>query len=263
MSTKSSQKINIISDNNNFSFSGQEYYEYSNETHFWIKWRFKILMIIIRGLQIPIDEELLGFEIGCGNGILRNQLELATQWTIDGGDLDIEALRSNKEGKGSLFLYDIAERKEEFRNKYDFLVLYDVLEHIENPAQFLEACLFHLKKGGYLFINVPALENLMSGYDKANGHFRRYTKKSLEVELINIGLRLLDMRYWGFSLLPLLYLRKLLIPISKDYEQNIHKGFKPPNSLINNILKMSMNIETALFKRVLLGTSVSAVAIKA
>jgi hypothetical protein len=55
----------------------------------------------------------------------------------------------------------------------------DVLEHIEADAAELARAASHLKPNGTLAILSPALPWLFTPFDKAIGHYRRYTKTSL------------------------------------------------------------------------------------
>jgi hypothetical protein len=79
---------------------------------------------------------------------------------------------------------------------YDAIIYMDVIEHIEKDHEELKLAASHLKKNGYLIILVPAHQWLFSPFDKAIGHYRRYTKKSLSnavpPELKKIMLRYLD-----------------------------------------------------------------------
>ncbi len=104
-------------------------------------------------------------------------------WTVDLGELDATALRHSRPGRGRTLHYDVTERRAELAGAYDVIVLFDVLEHIEHTAPFIDALLWHLKAGGHLLINVPALPRAQSRYDEAAGHVRRYTRATLPAEL--------------------------------------------------------------------------------
>lgn len=250
-------EIEIVSKPNNFTFV-EQWYELAGPAHFWMVWRLKAFLNQARSLQINLQQPLHGMEVGCGHGVFRAQIEQKTAWTVDGAELDLSSLKRIEKGRGRLFFYDILEKRDQFKNKYDFLFLFDVLEHIEHTQDFLDACLFMLKKDGWLFVNVPAIQKLFSPYDIAAGHFRRYSTDSLTAEFNRDKFKLLDVRYWGFSLVPVLQVRRLTLKYNADHSAIIRSGFKPPNVAINAAFKGLMSLETALIKRPPLGTSVLA-----
>ena len=63
--------------------------------------------------------------------------------------------------------------------QFDTIIYIDVLEHIEHDAEELELAAKLLKPGGTLIVLSPAWPFLFSNFDRAVGHFRRYTQKSL------------------------------------------------------------------------------------
>ncbi len=62
---------------------------------------------------------------------------------------------------------------------FDHILYIDVLEHIEDDRAELELAARHLSVGGRLVVLSPALSFLYSPFDKAIGHFRRYTRAAL------------------------------------------------------------------------------------
>ncbi len=111
---------------------------------------------------------------------------------------------------------DISEKRPEFRELYDVIILFDVVEHIEPTRPFLQAALFHLKPGGVVLVNVPALQGLFSVYDTVAGHYRRYTLDTLAAEFASFDVSVVDRVYWGFSMVPLLWLRKQVLRRQTD-----------------------------------------------
>ncbi len=253
------QQIEIISNVAHYQFISNQYNVFASKDHFWVQWRLRVFLKQTRAIDLDMQNLSCGVEIGCGQGIHRFLLEQTTSWIIDGVEIDEYALRNGRPGRGHLYLYDIMERNPQFLNKYDFIILYDVLEHIEHDRDFLKACLFHLKPGGYIFINVPALPCLWSAYDHVQGHHRRYTKASLAATLNNAGIAVLDICYWGFFLIPLLGLRKILCSLKRDSQQIYQLGFQPPNKFFNDALKILMKLETSFFYNPPSGTSLMAV----
>ena len=249
----------VLSTGSEYTFENKWYYEIAQPSHFWIDGRIKALLKLIRKLDIGLQGGLKGMEIGCGNGVVRYQLESCTDWVIDASDLDLCGLQLAQKGRGHLYRYNILEQNQIFKEKYNFLILFDVIEHIADVPKFLSSCLFHLKKGGYIFINVPALQVLYTDYDRVQGHQKRYNKISLNKTLEEAGLQILDLQYWGFCLVPLVFARKILSSSSKDPEVIIRQGFQPPSSFLNWALCKILSLESKILPQPPLGTSLMAV----
>jgi hypothetical protein len=62
---------------------------------------------------------------------------------------------------------------------FDALVYIDVLEHIADDAAEVAAAADHLRAGGKLIVLSPAHQWLFTPFDRAIGHYRRYSKRSL------------------------------------------------------------------------------------
>jgi len=63
--------------------------------------------------------------------------------------------------------------------RFDAILYIDVLEHIEDDVAELERSATRLRQGGHIIVLAPAHQSLYSEFDKAIGHFRRYSKASL------------------------------------------------------------------------------------
>lgn len=77
---------------------------------------------------------------------------------------------------------------------FDTILYVDVLEHIEDDRGQLRAAAAHLRPGGHLAVVAPAHQWLFSPFDAAIGHYRRYTKRSLQA-LTPEGLELVRLSY--------------------------------------------------------------------
>ena len=63
---------------------------------------------------------------------------------------------------------------------FDAILYIDVLEHIEDDKAEVSEATKHLKPGGNLIILSPAHQSLYSPFDKAIGHYRRYSLQSMK-----------------------------------------------------------------------------------
>lgn len=85
---------------------------------------------------------------------------------------------------------------------------FDVLEHLERPEEMLRELHRLLAPGGRLALSVPALPVLWSQADEASGHFRRYSRQSLDALLWAAGFERIASGYIMLSMaVPLYFLR--------------------------------------------------------
>ncbi len=229
-----------------------EWFGIANPDHFWMRWRFDVLRRQMQSLGIIPGRTL---EIGCGHGVLRQQMEEAFGVPVDGCDLNEQALRLARAGRGRLLLYDIFERRPELRGVYDMVLLMDVIEHLEDDLGFLQASLTHLKPGGIVVINVPAHMSLHSKYDRVAGHKRRYSRGQLRSLFRRSNVTPLATVNWGFSMVPLLLARKLVLQFVSD-EHTIETGFAPPGRATQAGLNFLRAIETRIPIEMPIGTSI-------
>lgn len=62
---------------------------------------------------------------------------------------------------------------------FDTILYVDVLEHIEDDRSELARSAARLRPGGHVIVLAPAHQTLYSPFDRAIGHFRRYSTTSL------------------------------------------------------------------------------------
>jgi SAM-dependent methyltransferase len=228
---------------------GNWWFDVANERHFWIRRRFNVMS---RFSQSAIRDSRYVAEVGCGNGLLQRQIEDQYEKPVTGFDLNELALQKNVSRISPLYCYDIHQRNPEFRNRFDLLLLFDVLEHIEDESGFLQSVKFHLATSGILIVNVPAHQSLYSDYDRAAGHVRRYSVNQLARVAEQNGLRMRLATYWGLPLLPLLWLRKRM----KLQRDNGKAGFDSRGPIMNFLLSGLASCE--LLPQRVMGTSVMA-----
>ena len=127
-------------------------------------------------------------DIVCSTGFF---IDLAKKrgWETTGIELGSEEA-SIAEKKGHRIIKEVIEELE-ISEKYDAIVMWDVLEHIPNGIEQLELISRHLNKGGILFFQVPNSDSLAAKILRYScrmfdgiEHTNLYNPKSLE-KLIN------------------------------------------------------------------------------
>jgi 2-polyprenyl-3-methyl-5-hydroxy-6-metoxy-1,4-benzoquinol methylase len=254
---RSNVPIERLSTSGDTGFPG-EWYEFNSADHFWFEWRVRAALRQWRACGLPLDRPLRVLDVGGGRGVLRDQVEAATAWTVDLVELNLPALGAASPGRGRHLYYDVLERSPDMVGRYDAAILFDVIEHVEAPRPLLDAVAQHVKPGGWLLVNVPALESLFSAFDEASGHFRRYDRRSLTAEMADGSWEIRDLRYWGMSLIPMIAVRKMLL--RSPTEETIRRGFGPPQRLAHASLRAVMRAESAVWARPAIGSSLLMVA---
>jgi ubiquinone/menaquinone biosynthesis C-methylase UbiE len=167
-------------------------------------------------LKPYINNEVLETGAGIGSNTLLLWNDRVTQWTLLEPDQRFISLLQKKMAEHKLpelcqvVAGTIANLPE--KRRFDTIIYIDVLEHISHDKKELERASRLLKPGGYLTVLAPAFPFLYSPFDKAIGHYRRYTKKSLRAavpsSLVPVRLRYLDSTGFLLSLANRLLLRQ-------------------------------------------------------
>ncbi|MGO9117337.1 MAG: class I SAM-dependent methyltransferase [Desulfomonilaceae bacterium] len=225
--------------------------------HFWFQWRWAIFRRMLKSVGLRMDAELAALDVGCGTGILRSQLEGHSAWSVDAAEVNPTVIQSIPQGRGRTLCYDVRDEIKELLERYDVVLLFDVLEHIPDPVLFLRSVWKHVRQGGMLIVNVPALPSLYNVYDESVGHVWRYDKRLLLQQTEAAGFQALDVRYWGFPMIPLLVLRKLLFSTGKkrDKAEILTTGLVPPGPATRLVLGAIKAFELTILPRPPIGTS--------
>ncbi len=230
------------------------YFELASLDHFWVRRRFEVFRRL--GDQLVTNAREMA-EVGCGQGLLQRQIEEVYGREVTGFDLNENGLKHNLSEFSRVCCYDIYKRDGTLRGRFDLIFLWDVIEHVPDEDGFVQAVMFHLAPGGNLIVNVPAGEWAFSGYDRAAGHFRRYSAHSLEKVAERNGLKTVRWSYWGLPMVPTVAVRKLWLRERGDLGKAYAKGFGVSAKSVNRVLRFVSKWEVIPQK--LAGTSLMAI----
>lgn len=167
--------------------------------HWWFVGRRKILTALIARFR-PHPRSLRILEVGCGTG--SNLPMLMRFGEVEALEPDAQARAVAATRTGLNIIAGGIEDAPLADGRYDLIVMFDVLEHIEDDVAALRALLPKLAPGGRLMLTVPAIPWLWSGHDLAHHHKRRYTAASLGATLSRADYRLLHRTAFNTLLLP-------------------------------------------------------------
>ena len=226
------------------------------EKHWWFVARRNILESVLSTLQLPETSNIL--EVGCGTGgnitFLRKLGDLICVES-DGSAAGLARERNLV----PVLPGALPNEMPEFDRQFDLIVLFDVIEHIDEDGESLLNLCKLLKPGGRIVLTVPAFAFLWSQHDEENHHKRRYSRNSLSSLVISNGLSLDYISYFNFWLFPLVagirVIRKF-IPY-----QGAWQDMKLPAALPNRILQSIFNSERHFVGRKYLPFGMSLVAV--
>lgn len=181
----------------------------AEDRHFWFRSRNRCIAAATRLLpDVGSVKDII--EHGCGTGFVLAELgRLFPQARVTGADLLAEGLAlARRRFSGPLLQTDILQC--DFREAFDLIGLFDVLEHLDDDRLVLKALREQLRPGGRLLLTVPAHMALWSDYDETSRHRRRYARRELIGRLSEAGLEVEYCTEFMFALLPLLFVRRRL-----------------------------------------------------
>ena len=181
-----------------------------DSAHWWFVARRQILADQIAQLGLGSEPRLL--EVGCGPG--GNLKMLAQFGRLEAFEMDDEARKLASERSGIDVAYGRLPDKFEFPPaSYDLVAAFDVVEHVEEDREAVQAMAKLLRPGGRLMITVPAYQWLWSHHDERHHHWRRYRSAQIRTLVEEAGLKVDKLSYYNTLLFPLIiavrFLKKL------------------------------------------------------
>lgn len=201
-------------------------------------WELSRKDVLLKELEkLNIRGEVL--DIGCGDGYFDKEIvkkfpEVTNIWGVD-----IYAERCVHQGKEH-YVNSYYEIKKNDKH-YDFILMMDVLEHIEDDIDFLIEMKDYQKKNTVILIMVPTFQALFSLHDKQLKHFRRYSYKSLHQVLEHAGYEITDWSYFYFCLI-------LLRCLTKKQTQNLGMWTRGESNFITFIVRKCLNMDFAVLR---------------
>lgn len=189
--------------------------------HFWFQSRARLIAWALRR-HFPRAQSLL--EIGCGTGnVLASIAEAAPGLRLAGSDAHASALPFAQRRVAAAVLLQMDARSIPWREEFDVVGAFDVIEHIEDDDRVLREMYASCRPGGGIIVTVPQHAWLWSYRDEFANHVRRYRRPDLLRKIRSAGFE----RTWATSfvtgLLPLMALSRL--------RQRTRESFRPSSEL--------------------------------
>ena len=137
-------------------------------------------------------------EVGHGTGdLLLRAAELG--YDVVGTDSS-EAAREEAARRLDQHDAQLVESLADVEGRFDYLVSFEVLEHIEHDREALAEWIEFLEPDGRLLLSVPAHKKRWGASDVSAGHFRRYERDELSALITEQGLEIELLWCYGFPL---------------------------------------------------------------
>lgn len=82
--------------------------------------------------------------------------------------------------------------------KFDYIVFFEVIEHLDNPLEFIESVKKNLRADGKIFLSTPSRERTLANWDKWDfppHHLTRWNKEAIANLFSKIGFVMSDFCY--------------------------------------------------------------------
>jgi len=167
-------------------------------------------------------------DIGCSRGtLLKNISKLSKQSIPHGIEMNDKyrnfIIENNIANKKNISNDDINSYYKEREEKFDFISIVHVLEHLRNPKETLESIHKLLSTKGKLFIEVPNLKtpynNLRTRYF-AMYHLYNFTEYTLRKLLIDSGFKILKEKQIAGTSICFICEKETIFHNKKEYDKN-------------------------------------------
>ncbi len=184
------------------------HFDYESPTY---QLRKKTIFRTLRQYVNPKNHTAL--DVGCGTGDYT--IELATMgFQITGIDISSYAINTAKEKCEKLGITNACFQQTDIMSinsnqKYDFILLSEVLEHCEDDLSIFKNLTQILNPGGYLLCSVPFDPDLWSYEYEDAGHVRRYDTEGINQLLLKgSNVELVEKVCYGYPLLRVMWILK-------------------------------------------------------
>lgn len=211
---------------------------------FWFRSRNRLIVWALKR-YFPRAESFL--EIGCGTGFVLSGIKQGLPGlSLAGSEVFSAGLSLAAQRLPGVELFQMDARRIPFKEEFDVIGAFDVLEHIEEDSEVLSQMYQATRKAGGILVTVPHHPFLWSPADDYARHVRRYKSRELTDKVKQAGFDVIRVTSFVSLLLPLLVL-------SRFKQRFQEKGFNPMselriNSLMNTTLERILDLERSMIR---------------
>lgn len=212
--------------------------------NFWFRSRNQLIVWALKR-YFPRAESFL--EIGCGTGFVLSGIQKALpRLSLTGSEAFSAGLSLAAQRLPGVELFQMDARRIPFREEFDVVGAFDVLEHIKEDSEVLAQMHQATRKAGGIIVTVPHHPFLWSPVDDYARHVRRYKSRELTDRVRRAGFDIIRVTSFMSLLLPLLVLSRLRQRWQKsEFDPNSELKINP---LLNNALKRILDLERSTIR---------------
>jgi SAM-dependent methyltransferase len=211
--------------------------------NFWFVARNSLLKRLLRQ---HFPQAACVLEIGCGTGFVLSGLrETFPDAQLSGSDIFTEGLGFAAQRAPSATLFQMDATAIPFREEFDLIGAFDVLEHIDDDCRALAQIHGALKPGGGVVFTVPQHPALWSRMDEYAHHKRRYTRSELLEKMTGVGFDVTYVTSFVSLLLPAMWASRVMQRNAPPVDDGMDPGLKI-SPLLNAAFGGIMSLERGL-----------------
>lgn len=215
------------------------------DQNFWFRARNQLIIWALKR-YCPQFHSFL--EIGCGTGYVLSAISKTfPNAELQGSELFTRGLTIAASRLPAVHLMQMDARRIPFVDEFDSIGAFDVLEHIQEDEKVLSQIYRALKPQGYCIITVPQHAWLWSPVDDFACHVRRYSAKEIHAKLKAAGFEVLRSTSFVSSLLPAMYISRLIGKFSK--KKTVPNADLNISSWLNFLFEKFLNGEIRMIRR--------------
>jgi 2-polyprenyl-3-methyl-5-hydroxy-6-metoxy-1,4-benzoquinol methylase len=208
------------------------------QRHWWWRAREEIISDELRK-RLSVNLPVAVLDVGCGDGLFFDRLREFGE--VDGIEPAEDLVDPNGPHRARITVAPFDTNFQAHR-QYGLILMLDVVEHIDAPAEALRRAVSLLQPDGILVVTVPAFQVIWTNHDDLNQHRARLTKRSFGQLAASAGMEILEARYifhWlflakvGVRMAQAILPRKPLVP-------------RIPPTVVNKLLHFASRTEERL-----------------
>jgi SAM-dependent methyltransferase len=220
------------------------------QTSFWVSSRTRLFKALIKK-NLPSSKKANFLEIGCGTGDFIKHLRDEEKLEITGSEVYLKGLVYAKRNQPDVNFIQFDVTKGQIGRKFDMIVAFDVIEHIDDDLAALSNINRMLENNGIAIISVPQHMFLWGPLDEIVKHKRRYSRDELRRKMETSGFKVRYTTSFVFLLFPLMLVARLFDKKRDDTDSDkdaLSKRVKF-SPVLNSAMNFFMRIDEFLVSR--------------